>query len=207
MSGTTVDIQKITEEIKAEIAEKGLVNDIPSFDEVILYNSTPSCKIDLNLLKRELDYLKRNEIHYYREITSYHKWLAPVVAFVKRVIRKLCKFLGEPAVNEINEYHRHVVKALEYTIRALEQAGNSAEVEPSYAAQLIDVHKYKLLAEQYAAVNYRMGKDLQALQGQLRQLQEDYEQLKLQSERAELKADIAKLRTEKEKRNSGEQQI
>ena len=198
MSNLTVDVQKITEEIKEDLASKGVKNDIPSFDELFSYGSTAFPRVNSAALARELEYLKRNEIHYYRDITSFHRSIAPVVIFVKRVIRKLCKFLGEPMVDEINEYHRHVVRALETAVRDL---GNlaSGSPQPGYETDLRDEHKYKLLAEQYATANYHMTEQLRSLSEKCARLQEQCEQLRLKSERLELKVDIAGLREERTK--------
>ena len=164
MSDTTVDVQKIMEEIKAEIAAKGLVNDIPSMEEVVTIGSAVNGTAPfLDSLKRELDYLKRHEIHYYREITSYHKAVAPIVKFVKRVIRKLCKFLGEPTVNEINDYHKHVVKALEQAVKVFEKTSLS-DVQKSDEAKMLEERKYKQLAERYASMYYSLTKKVENLE-------------------------------------------
>ena len=195
MENITVDVQRIMEEIKAEIAAKGLANDIPAFEDTLSPSDGFNASVDLSALKRELEYLRRHEVHYYRDITSYHPWLTPIVRFVKRVIRKLCKFLGEPMVDEINDYHKHITSALERTVKALEQQSMPASAPKMEA--ILENRKYKQLAEQYAASHFHMEKDMQALQQHIQQLNTQYEQLKLQIEHAELKANIAKAAAEK----------
>lgn len=190
----TIDVKKIMEDIKSEIAARGLVNDIPAMEDILALGTTSSWQAaSLDILKHELNYLKQNEVHYYREITSYHRIFTPIVKFVKRVIRKLCKFLGEPAVNEINEYHRHIVRALEQTVKVLEQHDSTGLSKNA----ILEERKYKQLAEQNATSNFLMKQEMQELQQTIQQLEEQLIQLKLQSERAELKSDIAKLTLEK----------
>lgn len=198
MSNATVDVKKITEEIKEDLVAKGVKNDIPSFEELFSRGSAAFPRTNSAALARELEYLKKHEIHYYRDITSFHKGIAPIVIFVKRVIRKLCRFLGEPMADEINEYHRHVVRALETAARDM---GNiaSGSPRPGYEAGLQDEHKYRLLAEQYATANYHMEEQLRSLSEKCTRLEEQCEQLRLKSERLELKVDIAGLQAEKTK--------
>ena len=55
-------------------------------------------------MKKDLDWLRNTEINYYRKLHSSNKIFAPLVIFVKRILRKLFKFIGVPMVDEINEY-------------------------------------------------------------------------------------------------------
>lgn len=201
MENTTVDVQKIMEEIKAEIAAKGLVNDIPAFEDTISLGDGPNASVDLSALKRELEYLRRHEVHYYRDITSYHPWLTPIVRFIKRVIRKLCKFLGEPMVEEVNEYHRHVAKTIEHIIKALEQQPNLTAVDP-LEKRVLEARKYKQLAEQYATQCFRTEKLLESyntLKSSVASSEDNAKVLALNIERLELQLEILKLQIEKDK--------
>ena len=70
-------------------------------------------------MSSDFDLLKKKEIHYYRELTSKRKAFAPIVIFIKRVIRKMFSFIGMPLVSEINEYHRYLADILQKDISAI----------------------------------------------------------------------------------------
>lgn len=203
MENNIVDVQKIMEEIKAEIAAKGLANDIPAFEDTVSLGCGSNASVDLSALKRELAYLRQHEVHYYRDITSYHPWLTPIVRFVKRVIRKLCKFLGEPMVEEVNEYHRHVAKTIEHIIKALEQQPNlTAMSEDPLENRVLEARKYKQLAEQYATQCFRTEKLLESyntLKSSVASSEDKAKVLALNIERLELQLEILKLQVEKDK--------
>lgn len=126
MNEITSDVNKITGEMKAEIAAKDDLETIPSFGQVI-FGDPASAAAELASLRREIDSLREREIHFFREIDSRHKALTPVVVFIKRVIRKLDRFMIEPIVSEINNYHIHVIRALDHTLNLLEQLNADAD--------------------------------------------------------------------------------
>ena len=77
-------------------------------------------------MTEEKDWLIQNEIPYYKELNSYRKLLAPVVIFIKRILRRLLKFLFVPMLDDINEYHQHLL--------ALTEQQNAITIQESIAA-------------------------------------------------------------------------
>lgn len=64
-------------------------------------------------MSRHSEWLKTTEIQYCPTINSNNKLLAPAVKFIKRILRKLFLFIGNPLVEDINAYHRRLVLELE----------------------------------------------------------------------------------------------
>ena len=56
-------------------------------------------------MDKEIELLKQTKISYYRESTSHNKIFSLVIIFGKRIIRKLLKFIIQPLIDDINEYH------------------------------------------------------------------------------------------------------
>lgn len=118
MEETTVDIEKIMEEIRADIAKQPPM-DIPAFDSLIseaadnnsgLYASPIS-----GLLKAEVQYLRENyNYSYYSPVPS------GIRGFVKRVIRRLAKCVVFSLVSHLNSFNFNVAEAAEMTRTALE---------------------------------------------------------------------------------------
>ncbi len=130
MNEITSDVNKITGELKAEITAKDDLETIPSFEQVI-FGDPASTAAELASLRREINSLREREIHFFREIDSHHKVLTPAIIFIKRVIRKLGRFMIEPIVNEINNYHIHVIRALDHTLNLLDQiSAHAGMTEP-----------------------------------------------------------------------------
>ena len=76
-----------------------------AFEEACYANVPGMDELGINA---ELLYLSNNRISYYRELSSYRASIRKPVFFLKRLIRKLLKFLIVPIVDEINEYHMHI---------------------------------------------------------------------------------------------------
>lgn len=94
-----IDISRVVEQIRSEAEKQAYWNDIPKMLDTVAGG--------------EIAYLKSQEIHFYRELSSYHSSIAKPVIFIKRIIRKLVRFLLEPVVGEINNYHRRLGTVLD----------------------------------------------------------------------------------------------
>lgn len=70
---------------------------VPSFDEAM--GTYFSCA-DVGRLKGQIDAIRASQIRYYRDLTSYRPQFKGIVIFVKRVIRKLVRFIGEPMAGD-----------------------------------------------------------------------------------------------------------
>ena len=95
----TVDLSGFLEQARAEQLPEALLNDIMPMRDI--------------MMDVKMEALRTMEVHYYRELTSYYKPIGGIVIFLKRVIRKLARFIGEPMADELNEYHRRIVAAFE----------------------------------------------------------------------------------------------
>lgn len=103
------EIQQETQRFMEE-AEEYVGAIVPSFSEVTgIYFSCA----DISQLKRKIDAIRNTEIHYYRDLTSYNPRFTAIVIFVKRVIRKLVRFIGEPMANEAMVVKYHTEDALD----------------------------------------------------------------------------------------------
>lgn len=185
MEEIEIDVKKITEEIKANIALKR-ENNIISFDNFIeqdkgatrnINNKEIKIEQNINALRREISYLKGQKINFYHEITSFHKTLKPITIFVKRCIRKLCKFIGVPIVDEINDYHTHTVRMMECATNVLSEYS----LTKTSIGQYLDEHKYKQLAEQYLSINYQLNSNIKILQQEVENLKEQISQINMRS--------------------------
>lgn len=119
MEETTVDIEKIMEEIRADIAKQPPM-DIPAFDslisEVADNNSGFSASPISGLLKEEVRYLRENyNYSYYSPVPG------GIRGFIKKVIRRLVKCVVFNLVAHLNSFNFCVAEAAEMTRRILEE--------------------------------------------------------------------------------------
>lgn len=136
-----IQIESIIKEIKDEIRKGNIINDIPSFDDIISGTSALGKKYQLSYMKKELEGLEFYEVRYYRALTSYNKKFAKPVVFIKRVIRKLLRFLCEPIVNEINTYNKRNIRLMKAMYELLNE-GNTNEQNK------LEQHKMKIKLRQ-----------------------------------------------------------
>ncbi len=112
-----IDVKKIMEEIRADIQNKKILENIPSFEDIPIQNSNNvKQKVSMDTLDEDyykhymenLNYLNQNvEMSYYFELGT-----SPVKKFVKRVIRKTLKFLLYPITQQQTTFNEHVVRCL-----------------------------------------------------------------------------------------------
>lgn len=119
MEETTVDIEKIMEEIRADIAKQPPM-DIPAFDslisEVADNNSGFSASPVTGLLKEEVRYLRENyNYSYYSPVPG------GIRGFIKKVIRRLVKCVVFNLVAHLNSFNFCVAEAAEMTRTLFEE--------------------------------------------------------------------------------------
>ncbi|MCL2425562.1 MAG: hypothetical protein FWD05_04400 [Oscillospiraceae bacterium] len=106
-----VDIEKIMEEIRREIAEKGCRNDEISFSDMSIFGPsvsiTHSNRLDENVMHLQISH----NVSAYRPLES-NRTLGSLVVIVKKVIRKLTKFYIEPVVADQNEINRQIASCI-----------------------------------------------------------------------------------------------
>lgn len=124
-------INEITVQIENEIVKEKLTVDVlefskqPSFPIGISNNAHELAETRDSMEENELlqhstlavQKLRNSEIHFYRELNSYYAPIRAMVVFVKRVIRKLVRFIVEPIVEECNQNRIYTADAFD-TIQA-----------------------------------------------------------------------------------------
>lgn len=119
MEETTVDIEKIMEEIREDIAKQPPL-DIPPFDsfisEAVESNSDFSISPIAGLLKEEVKYLRENyNYSYYAPVSG------GIRGLLKKVIRRLLKCVLFNLVAHLNSFNFCVVESAEMTRAILEE--------------------------------------------------------------------------------------
>lgn len=107
-----INIEKIMQEIREEITEKGYTNDMLSFNDVILDGSDLTVsKFDKVRFNEELYSLNHFwDVKAYRPIVCGGSIKAKIVTFIRKVIRKSIKFYVEPITADQNTFNAVTVK-------------------------------------------------------------------------------------------------
>ena len=103
-----VNVEKIMEDIRAEIKEKGYTSDMLSFTEVTGKSTFKGEGLDECDLVDNLD--TANSLC----MVPFDRPLPgnPIVVFFKKVIRKLIRFYIRPTVEQQNEFNAQIVRAV-----------------------------------------------------------------------------------------------
>lgn len=103
METNNINIEEIMADIKREIKEKGLTNDMLSFDEVPYKRTSAGGSV-----QDALCYIKENyTVQPYKQLSG-----NPLKVLFKKVIRKLTKFYVEPVVEEQNCFNANAVTVI-----------------------------------------------------------------------------------------------
>ena len=101
--GTNLNIEEIMADLTREIKEKGLTNDLLSFEEVPYRKSQAG-----GSPQEALDYVRSNYyIQPYKELQG-----NPLKVLFKKVIRKMVKFYVEPVVMEQNDFNANAATVM-----------------------------------------------------------------------------------------------
>ena len=108
----SINIEKIMQEIREEITEKGYTNDMLSFNDIILDSSDLSVsKFDKVRFNEDLYSLNRSwDVKVYHPIFDNGSLKSKILTFIKKVIRKSVKFYVEPITTEQNAFNAATVK-------------------------------------------------------------------------------------------------
>jgi len=102
-----INIEKIMEEIRQEIQEKGYTNDMLSFDDIMDFDE------ENKTLEDYFDILNSIwNVQAYRELPGGNGLVSKLNVFIKKVLRKLIKFYIEPIVADQNEFNANCVRLL-----------------------------------------------------------------------------------------------
>jgi len=135
-----INIEKIMEEIRAEIKEKQLLEEIPSFEDIPIQGQTSTAVVSANISEENyrehylenLDYLNRNvEMIYYFDLGN-----NPVKKFIKRAIRKVLKFLLYPITQQQTAFNAHAVRCLNATRDYMQDQTVKSNVEDMMNLQI-----------------------------------------------------------------------
>lgn len=115
-----VDVEKIMEDIREEIAGKKLTCDIPAAQEIVTLPALESN--ERQELQNEVGFLyQKSAVSAWRELHSHRPVLGGIILFVKKVIRKLTKFYVEPITQDQSEWNLHCAHALSSACQLLEE--------------------------------------------------------------------------------------
>lgn len=102
----SINIEKIMEEIRQEIKEKGYTNDLLSFQDIV------DEQTENRTMEEYYDILNNIwNVKAYRLLSS-EGCFGKLKTFIKKVIRKSIKFYIEPIVNDQNEFNANNVRLL-----------------------------------------------------------------------------------------------
>jgi len=102
-----INIEQIMEEIRQEIRDKGYINDLFSFDDVI------ESAAENKTLEDYYDILNNIwNVQAYRVLPAGGGILGKFKVFVKKVLRKSIKFYIEPIVEDQDEFNANTVHIL-----------------------------------------------------------------------------------------------
>jgi hypothetical protein len=121
-----IDMQKIIEEIKTEIAEKGLKAKIPDFWDVVDIKTARASisgvsGLDIEAFRKAVSASKSIQVHAYNDLGKAGR----AKLLVKRLIRRLIFFAVAPIVEAINEKFVRIERIVEnlgvYAINSFEK--------------------------------------------------------------------------------------
>ena len=121
--------EKIVEEIRAEIKDKGLVEDAAKFETVSIPVEVPNQSYDNEELLKNLDVLNHcYHLEPYRMLHSNRPFVGGIITFVKKVIRKSIKFYIEPIAQDQTMFNVSVVRCMNQVYKYMEK--NQGNVQP-----------------------------------------------------------------------------
>ncbi len=103
-----IDIEKIMEEIRQDIRERGLEDDILPFEAVTGKPWGGASEVyDEERFEKEV-----NDLNQSYQITAWRPLEGGITGFIKKIIRKLTKFYVEPITADQTEFNAHTVRAM-----------------------------------------------------------------------------------------------
>ncbi|MBQ8962000.1 MAG: hypothetical protein IJ071_12445 [Ruminococcus sp.] len=132
MSYNSPEIQKFLDQAKEEAKRSASSTELIPFSDFWAEKYSAN---DVNFSKGAFlgdvaALTERDQVNYYKELTSYHKGISALVLPVKRVIRKLMAFLFLPVVAEQNEINL-AVSRLFTQVRSYVNSDSAAKNERS----------------------------------------------------------------------------
>ncbi|WP_124065160.1 hypothetical protein [Clostridium sp. E02] len=118
----TIDIEKIMQEIRQDIKEKGYTNEMLSFEDVVMVSS------ENKTIEEYLDLMNGSwNIQPYKILQSGFGFVGKLKNFIKKIIRKTIKFYIEPIVSEQDEFNANNVRILNKFYDYMESSNQKIE--------------------------------------------------------------------------------
>lgn len=128
---SSVDIEKILQEIRQEIEEKGYTYDQLDFQDIPIPHQQKYQKydhFDPARFAQELQQLNAfKEVQAHRPLATGIPAIGFLVVFVKKVIRKLTRFYIEPIVRDQNQWNTMAVGCLQSVEAFVEQSSQEQQ--------------------------------------------------------------------------------
>lgn len=108
----SINIEKIMEEIRAEIKEKGWANEILSFNDInVDKNNLSAINFNSYDFKDDVEMINQAwDVQAYRILRGNRGIISKISVLLKKVIRKLTKFYVEPIVEDQSDFNALTVK-------------------------------------------------------------------------------------------------
>lgn len=133
MSKNNPDIQKILNDISADISEYDNDPSLVSFQDFWAdkYSANDTDFRSISFLSDVSMLQAHNQVTYYKELSSYRKGISSIVLFVKKVIRKLVAFLFLPVIAEQNEINLSFMRIAQHLRKYINSRSLADETEQS----------------------------------------------------------------------------
>ncbi len=130
-STPSVDIEKILQEIREEIQQKGYTYDQLDFQDIPIVHQQKYQKyehFDAARFAQELQQLNAfKEVQAHRPLATRIPVIGFLVVFIKKVIRRLLRFYIEPIVRDQNQWNTMAVACLQSVEAFVEQMGQTQQ--------------------------------------------------------------------------------
>ena len=138
MSKNSPEIQKFLDSAKAEAKQAGSSADLVTFEDFWAEKySANDTDFSRGVFLGDISNLQeRNQISYYKELTSYHRGVSALVFPVKKVLRKLMAFLFLPLVSEQNEVNLSVARLFQQLRSYINVDSNAREARSAREIEL-----------------------------------------------------------------------
>lgn len=151
-----INIEEVMNEIRAEIKEKGYTSDMLSFEDVV---SLSPVAVDADSAIEDLHGAISCINASYIVPESIPVKGNAIVRFVKKVIRKLCRFYVKPIVMTQNEFNALCVRALNDVNIYIDESSKTSVTELENKVNMLELKLKTVVAE-----NVKLAKRIEALE-------------------------------------------
>lgn len=140
-----INIEKIMQEIRDEITEKGYTNDMLSFNDIILDGSDLTVsKFDKVRFNEELYSLNHFwDVKAYRSVEHGNSIKSKIITFIRKIIRKSIKFYIEPINADQNTFNAVTVKLFNLMECYISENKKNAELQETVEELKKEINELK----------------------------------------------------------------